>query len=103
MVGTRFRIGHRDDSAGWIALRRGVKKCGYFTVRLTESVYRRPPYGRLFVKIIFDVFFILDYDFMWSETDFTQEIFMQLWESPIPPLTAAALQMIICKRPAPFG
>ena len=26
---------------------------------------------------------------------------MQLLESPIPPLTAAALRMIICKRPAP--
>ena len=25
---------------------------------------------------------------------------MQLLESPIPPLTAAALQIIICKRPA---
>ena len=28
---------------------------------------------------------------------------MQLLESPIPPLTAAALWLIICKRPAPFG
>ena len=28
-------------------------------------------------------------------------IFTQLLESPIPPLTAAALRMIICKRPAP--
>ena len=26
---------------------------------------------------------------------------MQLLEFPIPPLTAAALRMIICKRPAP--
>ena len=26
---------------------------------------------------------------------------MQLLESPIPPLTADALRMIICKRPAP--
>ena len=26
---------------------------------------------------------------------------MQLLESPIPPLTAAALRVIICKRPAP--
>ena len=26
---------------------------------------------------------------------------MQLLESPIPPLTAAALRIIICKRPAP--
>ena len=29
-----------------------------------------------------------------------KSIFMQLLESPIPPLTAAALRMIICKRPA---
>ena len=40
---------------------------------------------------------------MCSETDFTQEkaIFIQLLEFPIPPLTAAALQIIICKRPVP--
>ena len=31
----------------------------------------------------------------------TKSIFMQLLESPIPPLTAAALRMIICKRAAP--
>ena len=31
-----------------------------------------------------------------------KSIFMQLLESPIPPLTAAALRMIICKRPAPL-
>ena len=30
-----------------------------------------------------------------------KSILMQLLESPIPPLTAAALRMIICKRPAP--
>ena len=30
-----------------------------------------------------------------------KSIFMQLLESPIPPLTAAALRMIICRRPAP--
>ena len=30
-----------------------------------------------------------------------KSIFMQLLESPIPPLTAAALRMIICKRPVP--
>ena len=30
-----------------------------------------------------------------------KSIFMKLLESPIPPLTAAALWMIICKRPAP--
>ena len=30
-----------------------------------------------------------------------KSIFMQLLEFPIPPLTAAAPRMIICKRPAP--
>ena len=66
--------------------------CGSFTV-----VYRE--------LIIFPYFLVskADYDSMCSETDFTPEksIFMQLLESPIPPLTAAALRMIICKRPVP--
>ena len=41
------------------------------------------------------------YDYMCSKMDFRQEkaIFIKLLESPIPPLTAAALGMIICKRP----
>ena len=49
----------------------------------------------------FGVLLTLYYDYMCSETDFTQKksISMQLLESPIPPLTAAALRMIICKRP----
>ena len=53
--------------------------------------------------IFFGVPLTLYYDYMCSETDFTQEksILMQLLESPIPPLTAAALRIIICKRPAP--
>ena len=64
--------------------RQGVRN-GYFTVRLTVSVYPPPPYGQLCVNFL-GVFFILDYDFMCSETDFTQEkaIFIQLLESPIP-------------------
>ena len=71
----------------------GRQKNGYFTVRLTVSVYPPPPYSQLFVNFSFDVFSILDYDSMCSETDFTQEksIFMQLLESPIPPLSAAHL------------
>ena len=36
------------------------------------------------------------------QADKKKSIFMQLLEYPIPPLTAAALQMIICKRPAPL-
>ena len=53
--------------------------------------------------IFFGVFFILDYDSMCSKKDFTQEksIFMQPLQSPITPLTVAALRMIICKRPVP--
>ena len=44
-------------------------------------------------------FFILDYDSMCSETDNAQEkVNFHVLESPIPPLTAAALRMIICKR-----
>ena len=45
------------------------KKPGYFTVRLTVSVY--PPYGQLFMT--FFVFFILAYDARCSEMDFTPE------------------------------
>ena len=70
-------------------------------VRLTVSV-DPPPKGQLFF-IFVGVLLTLYYDYMCSETDFTQEksIFIQLLESPIPSLTAAALRMIICKRPAP--
>ena len=61
----------------------GVKK------KRTVSVYPTPPHRVSFLLM----FFILDYDSMCSETDFTQEksIFMQLHVSPIPPLTAAHL------------
>ena len=51
-------------------IRECVKKSGYFTVRLTVSVY--PPSLTVFVNF-FCVFFILDYDSMCAETDFTQE------------------------------
>ena len=54
-------------------VREGVKKPRYFTVRLTISIYPGPApppsYGQLFVNI----FSILVYDSMCSETDFTQE------------------------------
>ena len=52
-------------------------------VRLTVSVYPPLPYSQLFV-ISFCVFFILDYDYMCSETDFTQEK-SHFLESPILP------------------
>ena len=55
-------------------MREGVKKSGYFTVRLTVSVYPTlPPYSQLFVNFFWVCFFILDYDSMCSETDFPQE------------------------------
>ena len=38
-------------------------------VRLTVSVY--PPFSQLFVNIFWVCFFILDYDSMCSEMDFT--------------------------------
>ena len=43
------------------------------------------------------------YDYVCSETDFPQEKvnFHATTGFPIPPLTAAALRMIICKRLAP--
>ena len=71
-------------------------------VRLTASGYPHPPCGQLCCDF-FGVLLTLYYDYVCSETDFTQRksIFMQLLESPFPPLTAAALRMIICKRPAP--
>ena len=48
-------------------MREGVKKSGYFTVRLTVSVYPPPPpYGQLFVNI-FGVLLTLYYDYMCLE------------------------------------
>ena len=82
-------------------LRRLVKK----TDILPDRKRCPPPlYGQLFV--IFLVFFWpYYYDYICSERDFTQEwiksISMQLLESQIPPLTAAALPMIICKSLVP--
>ena len=47
-----------------------------------------PPYGQIFV-ILFWCVFTLYYDYMCSDTDFTQEIFsIQLLESPSPPTKA---------------
>ena len=42
-------------------------------VRLTVSVQNPPSYGQLFVKFFWVCFFILDYDSMCSEMDFTPE------------------------------
>ena len=59
------------------------KKNRHFTVSVDPPL--APPYGQLFV-IFGGVLLTLYYDFMCSETDFTQEkaIFIQLLESPIP-------------------
>ena len=64
------------------ALRRFVKN-KHFTVRLTVSV--SPPIPlRSFFCDFFGVFYIVDYDSICSEADFTQEkvIFIQLLDSP---------------------
>ena len=73
--------------------RRGVKKSGYFTAGLTVSVY---PHllSVSFLWNFFGVFFILDYDSICVLKRILHKkksIFMQLLESPIPPLTAAHL------------
>ena len=85
------------DSTIWTALvhfliflGQGVKK-RYFTVSV-------PPSFTVSFLLFFGVPLTL------SESDFIHEkksIFIQLLQSPIPPLTAAALRMIICKRLAP--
>ena len=73
--------------------RRQRKKRIFYGQADCKRLPHPPPYGQLFVKFYFGVFFILDYDSMCSDADFTQEksIFMQLQECPIPPLTAAHL------------
>ena len=50
-----------------------LKKNGIFTVRLTVRVEPPLPYGQLFVIFSGGVRLTLDYDYMCSETDFTQE------------------------------
>ena len=82
--------------------RRLVKKGRYFPARLTVSV-DPPPF-----TVGFLWFFLVPF---WPYTMIIcvpkrilhkkKSISMQLLESQIPPLTAAALRMIICKRPAP--
>ena len=52
-------------------LREGVKKRIFYGQ--ADRKHSPPPYGQLFVKFFWGVFFILDYDSMCSETDFTQE------------------------------
>ena len=56
-------------------LREVVKKNGYFTNRLTVSIYTAPPplLWSAFCEILFAMFSILDYDSMCSEMDFTPE------------------------------
>ena len=78
------------------------QKNEYFKVRLTVSS-DPPPFRSTVCDFFGFTFDLIFYDDMFSETDFTQEkvIFRQLLESLFPPLTAAALQIIICNRPAP--
>ena len=62
-----------------------AKKPGYFTVRLTVSVYH-PPYGQLFV-----IFWGCSFDLIsclyvfWNEFYTRKVIFIQLQEFPTPP------------------
>ena len=61
-----------------------------------------PPYGQVFV--IFFVFFwpyIMVMCVLKRILHKKKSIFLQVLESRIPPLTAAARRMTICKRPAP--
>ena len=62
-----------------------------------------PLYGRLFVIFILVFFwpYLMIICFLTRILHKKKSISMQLLESPIPPLTAAALRMIICKRPVP--
>ena len=51
---------------------KGRRKNGFFTVRLTVNIYLPPPLQSAVCDFFFGVFFfILDYDSMCSETDFT--------------------------------
>ena len=86
-----------------IPLGESSKKPEHVTVRLTVSAdLPPPPYSQFFCD-----FFV----YFWPYIEIIcvlkrilhnkKSFFMQLLESPIPSLTAAALRMIICKRPAP--
>ena len=61
-------------------------------VRLTVSVYPHPPLRSFFCDF-FGVFYIVDYDSICSEADFTQEkvIFIQLLDSPFLRYESSAL------------
>ena len=73
-----------------------VKKSGYFTVRLTVSV--PPP---LTVSFLWNFYLRLWFYVFWNGFYTRKSQFScNYWN---PPLTPAALRMIICKRPAPFG
>ena len=78
------------------------KKTRIFYSQADRKRCSPPPLRSPFFDFYFGVLLALSYDNMFSETDFTQEKvnFIQLLETPIHPLTAAALWMIICTRPA---
>ena len=61
------------------------------------------PYSRLFVIFLVYLWpYIMIICILKRILHEKKSIFIQLLESPIPPLTAAALRMIICKWPAPY-
>ena len=81
-------------------IREGVKKWIFYGQADRKGLPQHPPYDQLFVNF-FDVFFILDYDFMCSETDFTQEKGHFHPTSRIPNLsmyTVYCLLLLLCHK-----
>ena len=77
-------------------VREGVKKPGYFTVRLTAAL---TPLRSAF-NASFGLLLTLYYDYMCSKTDFTEEKGNFHQTTRIPNSIIQSHQMIICKRPA---
>ena len=74
------------DSYFRILRREAVKKNGYFTVRLTVSVYPPPSYGQLFVNLFLCVFYLrLWFSVLWNGFYTRKVIFIQLQEFLTPP------------------
>ena len=59
------------DISAWCKGRH--KKTGYFTVRVTASVYHPPLLRSAFCELFFGVLLTLYFDYICSEMDFTPE------------------------------
>ena len=79
------------------------KKTRIFYSQADRKRCSPPLYGRLFLIFILVFFwpYLMIICFLKRILHKKKSISMQLLESPIPPLTAAALRIIMCKRPAP--